>query len=106
MNYKIYYEGDELNRGVFCFSKYVDKKYILVFHGLLGRGKNWNSIIKRLSSLVNQYFIVLDLRNHGENDPASKISYQLMVGDVYDFVKKKELKIFLLLAIQWGESWE
>ena len=52
MNYKIYYEGDELNRGVFCFSKYVVKKYILVFHGLLGRGKNWHSIIKRLSSLV------------------------------------------------------
>ena len=102
MNYKIYYEGDELNRGVFCFSKYVDKKYILVFHGLLGRGKNWNSIIKRLSSLVNQYFIVLDLRNHGENDPASKISYQLMVGDVYDFVKKKGIKDFSIIGHSMG----
>ena len=33
--------------------------------------------------------IVFDLRNHGENEPSTEISYSIMVNDVYEFIKKK-----------------
>ena len=102
MNYKIYYQGNELNRSTFTFSKNVDEGYILIFHGLFGRAKNWHSIIKKLSTLVYKYFIVLDLRNHGENKPSLKISYKLMVNDVYKFIKIKGIKNFSIIGHSMG----
>ena len=57
---------------------------LFIFHGLFGRGKNWQSFSKRFSSNENEIVITVDLRNHGRNQFEKNFSYFLMVQD---FVK-------------------
>ena len=83
MNYRIYRDGEQLSPKNFNFNI---KKIIFIFHGLFGRAKNWHSIAIKLSKFVEGFLIVFDLRNHGENVPSTKISYSIMVDDVYEFI--------------------
>ena len=72
MKFKIYSNGKQLSNELLSFN---DGKIIFIFHGLFGRAKNWHSITLKLSSIVDGLFIVFDLRNHGENEPSTEISY-------------------------------
>ena len=55
---------------------------LFIFHGLYGRGKNWQTFSKKLSKKENQIVITVDLRNHGGNDFEEHISYSLMMNDI------------------------
>merc|ERR1711991_951153 len=46
--------------------------------------------------------IVFDLRNHGENEPSTEISYSIMVNDVYEFIKKKNISKFSIIGHSMG----
>ena len=76
MKFKVYNNGRQLSNAELSFK---DQKLTFIFHGLFGRAKNWHSIALKLSSLVEGLFIVFDLRNHGENEPSTEISYSIMV---------------------------
>ena len=88
MKFKIYRNGEQLSNEELYFN---DQKTNFIFHGLFGRAKNWHSIILKLSSIVEGLFIVFDLRNHGENEPSTEISYSIMVNDVYEFTKENNM---------------
>ena len=99
MKFKIYKNGKLLINEISSFN---DLKIHFIFHGLFGRAKNWHSIALKLSSIVEGLFIVFDLRNHGENEPSTEISYSIMVNDVYEFIKKKNIKKFSIIGHSMG----
>ena len=82
LNFKIYKNGQEI-----AFKKNVqlhDKNFqtLFIFHGLYGRGKNWQTFSKKLSKEENQIVVTVDLRNHGGNDFEENITYMLMMNDI------------------------
>ncbi len=99
MKFKVYKNEKQLRSEEFYFN---DQKIILIFHGLFGRAKNWHSISLRISSIFDGTIIVFDLRNHGENEPSTEISYSIMVNDVYEFIKKKNINKFSIIGHSMG----
>ena len=99
MNFKVYKNGKQLDNEKFNFK---DKKIIFIFHGLFGRAKNWHSIALKISNIIKCFIIVFDLRNHGENPPSNKISYSLMVNDIYEFVKRRKIYKFSIIGHSMG----
>ena len=99
MKFKVYKNGKQLNNDELYFS---NQKIIFIFHGLFGRAKNWHSIALRISSIVQDILVVFDLRNHGENEPSTEISYSIMVNDVYEFIKNKDIDQFSIIGHSMG----
>ncbi|MEM7044627.1 MAG: alpha/beta fold hydrolase [Pseudomonadota bacterium] len=62
---------------------------ILILHGLLGSGRNWTSIAKRLAERYK--VITLDLRNHGGSPWADAMSYPLMAADVRAYIERNAI---------------
>ncbi len=83
INFQIYKNGQQL-----VFEKHNDyfssKLYqkLFIFHGLYGRGKNWQTFSKNLSKKENQIVVTVDLRNHGGNDFEENMTYILMMNDI------------------------
>lgn len=59
---------------------------LVILHGLLGSGRNWASIAKRLGQ--RHKVITLDLRNHGGSPWADSMSYPLMAADIRAYIEK------------------
>ena len=83
INFQIYKNGKEI-----AFEKqnkyFSDKmlQTLFIFHGLYGRGKNWQTFSKKFSKKENQIVVTVDLRNHGGNDFKEDMSYILMMNDI------------------------
>ena len=83
INFQIYKNGQQL-----AFEKnnvnFNDKNFqtLFIFHGLYGRGKNWQTLSKKLTKKENQIVVTVDLRNHGGNKFEEDISYILMKNDI------------------------
>ena len=75
---------------------------LFIFHGLFGRGKNWQSYSKRFSSNENQIVITVDLRNHGGNQFKRDFSYFLMVQDFMKLLNYFGIKKANLLGHSMG----
>ena len=99
MKFKIYKNGSQLSDKELYFN---DQKTVFIFHGLFGRAKNWHSIALRISSINMGLFVVFDLRNHGENEQSSEISYSLMVKDVYEFIQRKNISKISIIGHSMG----
>ena len=99
MKFKVYNNGKLLSNEILFFE---DQKINFIFHGLFGRAKNWHSIALRLSSVAEGFFIVFDLRNHGENEPSTEISYSIMVKDVYEFIQRKNISKITIIGHSMG----
>ena len=57
---------------------------LIILHGLLGTGDNWQTIAKQLAE---RYTICLpDLRNHGKSFHTDDFNFQLMVQDVLELM--------------------
>ncbi len=73
---------------------------MVILHGLLGSGDNWNSIAK---SYTDQYQVILpDLRNHGRSFHTDEMSYQLMAGDVVALLDHLDLDDCVLIGHSMG----
>ena len=99
MKFKVYKNEKQIKNEEKYFN---DQNIIFIFHGLFGRAKNWHSIALRISSIFDGTIIVFDLRNHGENEPSDKISYSIMVNDVYEFIKRKNINKFSIIGHSMG----
>lgn len=58
----------------------------LVLHGLLGQGRNWQAIAKRLAH--GRRVLAVDLRNHGQSPHDPCMTYAAMAGDLAALIAK------------------
>lgn len=73
---------------------------IVILHGLLGSGRNWTSIAKRLAQ--THKVVTLDLRNHGASAWSGDMSYPLMAADVRSFIERTALGPVTLIGHSMG----
>ena len=69
LNYKTYGQGEPL----------------IILHGLFGMLDNWQSIAKKLAD--HFLVILIDQRNHGKSPHSEEIDYELMAGDLKEFME-------------------
>ncbi len=83
INFQIYKNGQQIvfKKQDHFFSNNIYQT-LFIFHGLYGRGKNWQTFSKKLSQKENQLVVTVDLRNHGGNNFEENISYILMKNDI------------------------
>jgi esterase len=68
---------------------------LLILHGLFGLSDNWFSLSKKFSEALRVFAI--DLRNHGLSPHSGQMDYDLMAGDIMEFIQEHRLgKPFLL----------
>jgi len=75
---------------------------LFVFHGLYGRGKNWQSFAKKMSENEDTTVITVDLRNHGGNIFKENMSYTLMTEDIFDLFNYLKINKTNLLGHSMG----
>lgn len=75
-------------------------KPIVILHGLLGSGRNWATLAKRLGE--NHKVYALDLRNHGHSPWADEMSYEAMAADVRSFIETEDLGPVILIGHSMG----
>ena len=75
---------------------------LFIFHGLFGRGRNWQSFAKKISQNEGILVFTVDLRNHGGNIFEENMSYTLMVEDIFHLFKYLEIKKANLLGHSMG----
>ena len=81
----------------------IDKTNTLfIFHGLYGRGKNWQSFAKKISENHEFIVILVDLRNHGGNIFKETMSYSLMMEDIFNLFSYFKIKKTNLLGHSMG----
>ena len=83
INFQIYKNGQQI-----IFKKpndyFANRTFqtLFIFHGLYGRGKNWQTFSKKFSKKENKIVVTVDLRNHGGNNFEEDTSYILMMNDI------------------------
>ncbi len=75
---------------------------LFIFHGLYGRGKNWQSFAKKMSENGKTSVITVDLRNHGGNIFKEDMSYTLMMEDIFQLFNYLKIKKTNLLGHSMG----
>ena len=103
INFQIYKDGHLIafeNENNFFKNKTFQTLFI--FHGLYGRGKNWQTFSKILSKKENQIVVTVDLRNHGGNDFEEDLSYILMMNDIVSLFNYLGIKKTNLLGHSMG----
>ncbi len=83
INFQIYKNGQQIkfDKNYHYFNNKISQT-LFIFHGLYGRGKNWQTFSKKLSKKENQVVVTVDLRNHGGNTFEEDITYLLMMKDI------------------------
>lgn len=73
---------------------------LLILHGLLGSGDNWQTIGKILSEHFTVYLI--DQRNHGRSPHSPDFNYRLLTEDLAGFVAEHRIERPILLGHSMG----
>lgn len=84
-----------------AFRTIGDGPPLLVLHGLLGQGRNWQAIAKRLAA-TGRRIVLVDLRNHGASPRARPTSYAAMAADVEAVLDRLGLERASLLGHSMG----
>lgn len=70
-----------------AYRAYGEGPAVVLLHGLLGAGRNWTQIAKRLAG---QYRVLAaDLRNHGDSPWAETMGYEEMALDVRRLLERE-----------------
>ena len=81
--------------------KYGDKgQDLIVIHGLFGMSDNWNSLAKQFAKYCKVHLI--DLRNHGRSPHSDDFNYEVMCGDVLEYMKDHNIQKPILLGHSLG----
>ena len=77
---------------------------LLILHGFLGMGGNWNQQAKMLE-LIGFRVHLVDQRNHGRSFWSNEFSYTHMAEDILEYCRHKKLnKIFVLGHSMGGKT--
>jgi abhydrolase domain-containing protein 11 len=61
------------------------KTNLMIFHGMYGSKTNFRSIVTAVKSKINSAYL-LDLRNHGQSEHSSTMSYEECALDIKNFI--------------------
>ena len=100
-NFQVYKSGDLIDYNGEEF-QINDFETLFIFHGLFGRGRNWQTFSKVLTKNENLIVITVDLRNHGGNVFKKKHSYSLMMNDVIELFHHLNVKKTNILGHSMG----
>ncbi|MCC5808015.1 MAG: alpha/beta fold hydrolase [Opitutales bacterium] len=73
---------------------------LVVLHGMLGSGRNWASMAKRLGDRFAVWAV--DLRNHGASPHAAEMGYPAMAADLAAFLDRNDLCDPVLIGHSMG----
>ena len=73
---------------------------MVILHGLYGSGDNWLSIGKSLSGFCQVY--LLDQRNHGKSFHHDEHNYEVLMGDLKEFLDQQGLEKTMILGHSMG----
>jgi pimeloyl-ACP methyl ester carboxylesterase len=82
------------------FRSYGHGEPLIILHGLFGSLENWHSISLKLSAHF-QVFAV-DQRNHGQSPHSPEMNYELMAGDLEEFITTHRLPPISLMGHSMG----
>ena len=102
-NFQIYRSGNliKYDQDHDAFKIY-DFETLFIFHGLFGRGRNWQTFSKMLTKNEDLIVISVDLRNHGGNEFKRKHSYSLMMDEVIELFNHLNIKKTNILGHSMG----
>lgn len=73
---------------------------MIILHGMYGSGDNWYSIARELAGQFTVYLV--DQRNHGNSPHHPEHNYSILADDLYEFMKKRDIKQAILLGHSMG----
>ncbi len=73
---------------------------LLILHGFLGMGDNWKALGNKLSE--NFEIHLIDQRNHGRSFQTDAFNYELLVGDLLNYINEHHLEKVNLLGHSMG----
>jgi len=82
------------------FRKYGKGEPIVIVHGLYGSSDNWVSIAKELASDFEVF--IIDQRNHGQSPHSEEFNYDILAGDLLEFMNTQNLKSAILIGHSLG----
>lgn len=77
-------------------------QHLFFLHGILGKGQNWKSFALNDVLSNNRHMYLLDLRNHGESDHHSSMTYKEMANDVLRYADHQQIDKITLLGHNVG----
>ena len=77
-------------------------QHLFFLHGILGKGQNWKSFALNDVLSNNRHMYLLDLRNHGESDHHSSMTYKEMANDVLRYADHQQIDKITLLGHNIG----
>ena len=80
---------------------YGSGRPLIILHGLLGCGRNWTSIAKKISA-QGWRAITIDLRNHGESPHSDQMAYPLLAQDIEEVIGSLNLENPIVLGHSMG----
>ena len=103
INFEIYQSGKikEYNKNIKSLIA-EQNNTLFIFHGLYGRGKNWQSFAKKISQNEEIVVFTADLRNHGGNIFKANMSYNLMMEDIFHLFNYLDIEKTNLLGHSMG----
>ena len=103
INFQVYKSGVSMDCDYdYEVLKIFDFNTLFIFHGLFGRGKNWQTFSKLLTKNVDLIVITADLRNHGGNVFKKNHSYSLMMKDIIELLNYLKIKKTNILGHSMG----
>lgn len=81
--------------------EYGDGFPLIILHGLLGSSGNWHTLSRNVFGTRYRVF-TLDLRNHGQSPHSDEMTYELMAGDVREFMEDQGLSNAHVLGHSMG----
>lgn len=83
------------------YRKYGQGKPVIILHGLFGLSDNWVSIGKKISE--NNFCVYIpDMRNHGRSPKSNEFNYDLMTGDLDQFIRQNSIETPVLIGHSMG----
>lgn len=74
---------------------------LIILHGLFGQSDNWNTLAKRFAENGFHVFTI-DQRNHGLSPHSPVWNYEVMAGDLKEFIEEHQLTNPILLGHSMG----
>lgn len=82
------------------FKKMGDGPALLILHGLLGSGDNWQSLAREWEKKYTVYLI--DARNHGHSPHSDAFNFDLMAEDLKNLMAEEKIDTCHLLGHSMG----